>query len=234
MKSVYVLRTGIAGNPQPMMSEPRYRKATRNMVLANHSLEQALAGLDVSELVADCGFVLGSSHGELSSTAQFLKTLADSGMARPILFQNSLHNSTTGFVAMSWKITGPLLTVSRQQFTGEDALLTAQMLIGLGQCGACLVTGVEAAAPELSILTTHQGDGAATVLLADGDRARKLGLEPLAELLSIQCDEDVPGTELKSGYAADAIEQWIHSLASPSRETILSKSSGGQSVIQWR
>jgi hypothetical protein len=42
---------------------------------------------------------IGSLHGEVEPTLNFLKGLAQQNVSRPFLFQNSLHHSTIGFAS---------------------------------------------------------------------------------------------------------------------------------------
>ena len=105
---------------------PLWRKATRNMTMAAASIERALesSGLAVRGN-PEVGLVLGSSSGELETSAEFMSTLAKSAMARPLLFQNSLHNATTGFASIAFQLTGPSFTVSVGENTPEECLRMA-------------------------------------------------------------------------------------------------------------
>jgi hypothetical protein len=151
---------------------PDFRKATRNMAMAYASLEPLLAELD-SEIVRETGLVFGSSHGELETTKEFLKTLAATEVARPILFQNSLHNSTVGFLAMKVGITAPTVTLSNGMHTAEDVFEAARTLLDDGMLDTVFVTVADGVVPELrSVMEMNHhpsgmglGEGAATLLL---------------------------------------------------------------------
>lgn len=243
MSKVYILNAQIAGDPQSDLLQPRYRKATRAMVMANSSVEKTLADFPREIILQNCGFILGSCHGELEVTMNFLKTMSETGVARPILFQNSLHNSTTGFVSMSLKTDGPLLTVSNLHFTGEDALETAICLLKAQSCEFCLVTSVEAKVPELveglqetKLRSQYIGEGSGTVLLCNDTGLAKLNQKPLAELLTVQCirHDKKEFHETENYYESNAIERLAQSLQAHESELTLIKPDGSYSLIQWQ
>lgn len=125
---------------------PDWRKATRNMILATASMQRALERVPGLNVTGDdqVGFVLGSVAGELETTGDFLATWAKMRMARPVLFQNSLHNATTGFASIHFKLTGPSFTVSSDERTPSECVRMAQSLLQAGLCQVCLVTVIEA------------------------------------------------------------------------------------------
>ncbi len=151
---------------------PEFRKATRNMAMAYASLETLVAGMP-AEVLRATGLVFGSSHGELETTKEFLKTLAEQKVARPILFQNSLHNSTVGFLAMKLGITAPTVTLSNGMHTAEDVFEAARMLLLDGMLDTVFVTVADGVVPELrSVMEMNHGpsgmglgEGAATLLM---------------------------------------------------------------------
>ncbi len=240
--SVVIVSTGLCKNATPFLSQPQFRKATPNMILTLMSIQEALQGAMSAGLEQNfhsCGLVLGSSHGELSITLSFLKALIQDHIARPLLFQNSLHNSTGGFAAVQLRLTGPMLTVSNRYFTGEDAIDMGLLLLQERQCEFCLITGVDAAAPDLvpgvNVLPEGYGQGAGSVLLARqenvGDGFRKL------QNLRYERKPTRTASIIPNGfYDSNAIEIWIESLRSrPSQggELQLEKPDGSSAVIQW-
>jgi hypothetical protein len=141
-----VLGAGIFLNSElaAFQPPPAWRKATRNMVMATQSIERALAqsALQVAGDPA-IGFILGSTSGELETSADFISTWSKSRLARPLLFQNSLHNATTGFASIHFKMTGPSFTMSGLEATPEQCLSMAEMLLAEKSCTACIVTLIE-------------------------------------------------------------------------------------------
>lgn len=217
-------------------SRPEFRKATRNMIWVQTALEAAL-GTRREAIGENLGLVLGTSHGELAVTMDFLKALAATGMARPILFQNSLHNSTAGFAALNLQITGPMLTVSGGAFTGEDTLSSAMLFLQQGLCDHCLAVAVESRVPKLETDTSNvPGEGAGALLLANEAGLNRCGWTPVAEILSLSYHRDPcdSNPEAHAGfYPSHAIELLSKSL-NQSETLRLTKPDGAHSEITWR
>jgi|GEM_PF-6611173 len=156
---------------------PAWRKATRNMIMATASIERALAQAPgwIENAHEQTGLVLGSNSGELETSSEFLMTLARTKVARPLLFQNSLHNATTGFASIHYKLTGPTFSISSGQQMPKEALLMALTLLQEEVCGACLVTLVEGHKLLSGFIQQRVNEGAATVLLANADFALRMG-----------------------------------------------------------
>lgn len=218
------------------VERPEFRKATRNMIRVQTAIEAALAGR--RDLIgSSLGLVFGSSHGELDVTMNFLKTLDETGMARPILFQNSLHNSTAGFAAMNLCITGPMLTVSDLSFTGEDALNAGLLFLKNGLCDYCLVAAAESRVPQLETgQKTETGEGAAAVLLCNEEGWRRTGIDPIAELISVRChrERSVP-VPVGDYYESNAIELMSRSISNADISILKqAKPNGWWSEMKWR
>ncbi len=180
--SLKVLGSGIfmAEELSAFAMPPAWRKATRNMVMATGSIERALAqvpNLSVSGN-SDVGFVLGSSSGELETSADFLTTWSKSQMARPVLFQNSLHNATTGFSSIHFKLSGPSFTVSVLYRTPEECMQLARGLLFERTCRVCIVTLVESHKTLANwIGESDLSEGACTWIVSDEEACRDLGLK---------------------------------------------------------
>jgi Beta-ketoacyl synthase, N-terminal domain len=169
----------LSGYPIP----PTWRKATRNMILATASMERTLAPLALSaEVKSSMGLVLGSISGELETSADFLTTLSRQKIARPVLFQNSLHNATTGFASIHFRIQGPSFTISTGAKTPGESLALASSLIKEGFCGLCMVSLVEAHKVMADLIQESVGEGAVSVLLASKESALALGLKGVCDL----------------------------------------------------
>ena len=183
----------LAGYPVP----PAWRKATRNMIMATASIERALALVPEVKIDGRVALILGSSSGELEASADFLSTWAKLRMARPVLFQNSLHNASTGFASIQFKISGPSFTVSAKQRTPLECIELARILLAEKQAEVALVTLVEGhkvLSDQIGI--TSAREGACTLVMRAGGpgRAPPMELEfvPLAgsqPLFDIQASE---------------------------------------------
>lgn len=108
---------------------PEYRKATNNMTVATMACEQALELTKIQR--HQISFILSTRFGEVQDSLQFLKTYRESQTARPILFQNSLHNATLGFVSLRLNLQGPLLTTSSSTLSAKAELDLADGLLEL-------------------------------------------------------------------------------------------------------
>jgi hypothetical protein len=220
---------------------PAFRKASRNMMLAHLAVEEACLGFALPAEAT--GLVLGSSFGELALTQEFLTTFATAGIARPLLFQNSLHSATSGFLSIHRSITGPTLTVSQRFFTGEACLETASLLLEASDVSICLVVAVESWAPTLVEplkLNYPPGlelcEGAGALLLATDAGAAQLGARPLATLEEVETCQ-TPSVRLESGrfHDSDAIERLIASVRSGESVPLeLRKPDGSASRLLWR
>lgn len=100
--------------------EPAFRRATPNMLLSTFVCQELLR--KVAQVPTDqVSLLLGSLFGEVGASLDFLKTYHDTKVPRPILFQNSLHNSTVGFTTIQLGLTGPALTISTDHLTSQSA-----------------------------------------------------------------------------------------------------------------
>ena len=239
---LHILAAGISRGQDlsRFQRDPDFRKATLNMMMGYAALEPVIKKFPKLETAA---FVLGSSSGELQTTHSFLSSLANQGVARPLLFQNSLYNATLGFLALKLGATGPTVSVSNRHFTGESCLETASILIDSG-IPLCIAVAVETrvAAIETGLLQNYPGEmtldeGAVAVLLTDEKNARALGAETLAVVESIEYHKQ--GGEPVSGpyYDSNAIERMLEAIINSGdgeipKELKLSKPDGSFSRIR--
>ncbi|MGE4130720.1 MAG: beta-ketoacyl synthase chain length factor [Bdellovibrionales bacterium] len=160
-----------------------WRKATRNIKLAVLSMQGALAAWSESARAdrAELGLVVGTSSGELETSADFLLTLARSNVARPLLFQNSLHNATAGFASIEFGITGPAFTLSADQNTPGECITLAQQLLGDGYCQSVLITLVEVHQSMARFLDYQVKEAAATMILSTPEFANRHELKSLMD-----------------------------------------------------
>ena len=259
-KSVFVVAVGAAKKDEciDMDRDPSFRKATLPMMMAWRALEKAISVVtntsapadDKKAAMTDWGLVFGTSHGELDVTRDFLVTLATKGLARPILFQNSLHHSTLGFISLKLGISGPGITVSNHFFSGEDAISAAVDLIEGGHCDVAvtlavdtIVTGLEAALGQYYPGGKIKGEGAGCLILANDSGLKRLGVKPLAGIGSIDINHQssLPTSqseylEVQSDYDADAVEKIALYLqeAKDKKTLSLRKPDGTSATIRWQ
>jgi len=227
---------------------PDFRKATRNMAMAYASLENLIRDFP-NDVFREAGLVFGSSHGELETTKEFLKTLAEAKVARPILFQNSLHNSTVGFLAMKLGITAPTVTLSNGMYTAEDVFEAAWTLLVDGMLDSAFVTVADGVVPELRCVMemNHRptgmglGEGAATLLLTTKPEIfsspwiarftegfRDIRAQPAPNARCVSVADSVPD------YDTNTLERLARTIGEGvSGTTFFAKRDGGFSEIAW-
>ncbi|MHB8811106.1 MAG: beta-ketoacyl synthase N-terminal-like domain-containing protein [Desulfobulbaceae bacterium] len=95
---------------------------------------------------------MGTGWGALSETHDFLNRLTDSGeqFPSPTDFVGSVHNGAAGQVAILLGATGANVTVSGGDYSFEQALLTAELLLKEGE--RALVLGADEGHPVFSPL----------------------------------------------------------------------------------
>lgn len=238
---IYLMRTGLANAAETdrLHALPEFRKATRNMTMAYSSVMNLIGDLPTAWL-AHCGLVFGTSHGELEATKEFLKILAVTKVARPTLFQNSLHNSTTGFIGMKLGLAGPAVTVSNGTRTAEESFDLARVLLVDGMINHCILTVADGIVPELkevmAIRDEGTGEGAASLLLTT--KPEDFSSRPLARFPNaFKTASDTARFPLGgncSRYDTSAIEQLIIALnVSGSSGLSLLKRDGRYSELEW-
>lgn len=114
---------------QEIPFDPKFRKATELMRLVAFGLNEMseqLESLDVS--ISDTDLYFCSLHGEVDPTYNFLKGIAERDWARPFLFQNSLHHSTTGFVSQQYGVLGPSYSICAVENAQKEILQVGKLL----------------------------------------------------------------------------------------------------------
>lgn len=89
------------------------------------------------------GVVVGSALGDVSESAQHLERVFVKGpaAASPMAFPNLVLNAPASYVSMELGITGPNLTVSEAESTGEHALVLGCDLLRAGRADLVLAGG---------------------------------------------------------------------------------------------
>lgn len=171
---------------------PAWRKATRNMILSVRSMDMALlkAPMALERGRSSVGLVVGTNSGEIETSADFMTTLVRTGMARPLLFQNSLHNATTGFAAIHFGLTGPAFTISDGVRTPTEALNLASMMIQEDVCKVMVVTLVEVHKLVADNIGQTIPEGACTLVLSSRAYASELN----APFVPLEAEVSAPYT----------------------------------------
>lgn len=230
---------------------PAFRKATANMKMATVALDTALEKLNLnSEIIREhLALFLGTGHGEFNTTLEFLKNWAEHRHARPFVFQNSLHNSTTGFLGLHASLQAPSCTLSHHFFSGEDALDMAQQFLVGGVCELAAVIGVDTRTVEhLPMMSdagfphAEWGQGAGAIVLASLEFCKKQELTPMGYLQSVVSSPNLDkpthdvaqGFPLNTFYDSHAVEELARRVETGDHATLLlKKPNGGESRITW-
>jgi hypothetical protein len=171
----------------PLQTKAAFRKASKKMMLAYASIANTMAHQELpNEILRNSALVLNSGFGEIEATGGFLKAFAESGVARPLLFQNSLHNSTTGFLAIQFGIQGPVFTVNHRTQGGAEATEIASTLLEENLCEFCFVVTTETVPPEFVGETGIGHEGAAALILTTANACSKYSLHPFGGQLEAQ------------------------------------------------
>lgn len=228
-----ILATGIAtpADVPALRDDPLFRKATVPMILAHQALTRAVAGLtdEARALLPEAALIIGINYAELAVTREFLTTLAVRGMARPFLFQSSLHNAALGFLSTHWGCLGPGFTTTTHYFAGEDALALAQDLLQASACPLALVIGVEAADDLMAPVCTTTGSGAGAAIMGPVTSTTRWQLGPIA---CHRAPHAVAAQTMSSFYGADAVEHLHQAVANGHVGALsLPKPDGAKSVL---
>lgn len=135
------------------LNDDKNRKKSHNMLLASRTVVDILfqmknlPGLSENEL----DLIFCSGEGEIEQTFEFYKNLAQN-RARPILFQNSLHNSTLGSLSLEVPNIASGITVSNGDLSFESALDVA---LSSQSANPILIVGVDAYNKEINLLRTE-------------------------------------------------------------------------------
>lgn len=217
--SVYAAAKASAEKAQLLQKENRaLRKASFEMCMAFECLEKI--STEIKELqnkfgAANVTFICGTSHGSLYATKDFLTGLAKTNRARPFLFQNSLHNSITGFLCQQFNLKGPSFTISTGDSTGENCLDLAQDLITSGFTKTCVVLSVDGLVKGFndilqSYVKTHSLTEGAGALIVSSEEA--LNSVPLSR---ISIEEQTAPTDVQPAdfyYDSNCIEHIVNAL----------------------
>jgi 3-oxoacyl-(acyl-carrier-protein) synthase len=252
MRKVLIISTGVveADRLSALDQSPNCRTPTLNMKMVHLAVQQALEPLASMKdaFKEDMAVFMGTSHGEFNSTLDFLKSWAQQKLARPFVFQNSLHNSTTGFVGLSEGYKAPLVTSSHHYFSGEDALDLASQFIKTNETDVAMVIGVDVRAGDYlphmkgaGFPTAEWGQGSGCVILASDGYAKKNNLPVLGELENIEIKPELgrpvyveePDFDLHEFYDSHAVEVLAKAVRSGNRQIEMPKPNGGIGRITW-
>lgn len=167
------------------------RRTSRVSRLTLAATRLALADARLDDVEA-AGFVLGTEHGDLSSTIEFADGYLRSGPPglSPLLFPSTVMNTMASATTIAVGTRGPALTLNVRTVGGELAVARAAHTIASGRLDVALAGGadvrnetVEATLAELGAGGEDRGDGATIVVLEALEHARARGASPAGAIL---------------------------------------------------
>jgi 3-oxoacyl-[acyl-carrier-protein] synthase II len=186
----------------------RMDRLSRMMVAAG-AMALADAGLAPGRDVAPerVGLALGTSLGNISETVDFLARIKDRGpgLASPLVFPNLVLNAPASYASIELQVTGPSISVSQGDVSGELAVATGYDLVASGIADVVLAGGGEELAPITAAVYRDiglacrdprawrgpfdaapggaaPGEGAAILVLEEARHARARGRAGYAEM----------------------------------------------------
>ncbi len=153
--------------------DPKLRKATTMMKMVVEGLK-SLSHSVPGPLVPPHSVptFLGSMHGEIEPTLNYLKGLAQMDRPRPFLFQNSLHHSTTGFASQQFQWIGPSYSLCCIRDPQPEILRAGLLQVKDGE--PLLLIHAESFPAELAAISNYSSDDVCEILFVDADAAKVL------------------------------------------------------------
>jgi len=171
---------------------------------------QALSDSALDEQKPDAVF-MGTSWGALSETHDFLTRLMDSKeqFPSPTDFVGSVHNGPASQVAIMFGATGPNITTSGGDYSFEQALFAADLMLG-DSAGPGLILGVDEGHDIFSPLLDPSIQPG--ISLADGGS----GLCVSRKTKEAKCSISIPFYQNSKGE--DVVAALVHSLGCTSKD----------------
>lgn len=191
---------------------PHLRRADRLSLSVAASARAALMDAGVSVPLTEperVALVVGSALGNISDSLNYLRRLFTKGpsLASPLAFPNLVMNAPASYAAMDLACTGPNLTVSHGELSGEVAFATGCDLLRAGRADVVVAGATDEAAQAVVLgysryraLSSQRGgpewcspydvnrngvvlgEGTAMLVLEPAGRARARGARAYAEV----------------------------------------------------
>ena len=157
----------------PVEFDPSLRKATHLMKLVHQGLKPLFENNEEPILSRPLQVFFASVHGEIEPTSDFLKSYARKKWARPFLFQNSLHHSTTGFASQQFGLLGPCFSICAISNAQKEILQTGLMQIRMDPRATLLING-ESFPEELAKVSKYAEIQSCEVVYIDERTAHRI------------------------------------------------------------
>jgi hypothetical protein len=148
-----------------ILEQEENRKKTPNMILAEDTLSKLITkAQEIShDLTHQFDLYLCTGEGELSKTIEFYQGWVSQNRARPIIFQNSLHNSTLGALSLTFPGVSAGFTISNGETSCEMAI---DMALSMTSKNPIIIIGLDVYIEEIKKI--KQGHYDTAVELASG------------------------------------------------------------------
>jgi 3-oxoacyl-(acyl-carrier-protein) synthase len=150
-------------DPRSWVSGASLRRMDRlsRMVVSAGAMALADAGLAPARHPAPerVGLAVGTSIGNVSETIDFLARIKERGPGRasPFVFPNLVLNAPASYASIELQATGPNLTVSQGDVSGELAIAAGYDLIASGAADVVLAGGGDEIAPIIGSVSRDLG-----------------------------------------------------------------------------
>lgn len=182
------------------------------MLAAKQAVEQS--GLDFrGKLGLDCGVVLGTAGGGVTTWDENYRTVYEEGKNRvhPFVVPKLMNNAAASHVSMEWSLRGPSFTVATACASSNHAMGLAFQMVRSGAARAMITGGSEAmlcfggikAWEGLRVMSKDacrpfsanrngmvQGEGAGVFVFEEWEHAKARGAEILAEVAGFSMTSD--------------------------------------------
>lgn len=188
------------------------------------------------------GLYIATSYGEMMANYGFYKNLGQNH-ARPILFQNSLHNSTLGFLAQQYKLKAMGRTIVQGEHSAEygiqaciDDLLLEKLDLAILFCHEFLPGELDETLLTFYPEGTQLKNGACCCVFATDEFVNRHRLISLAKIKDIQIFHSSPLEDESSHqnfYDSNVLELFTQSLDAfnQTKKLSLSRPGGGHVVF---
>lgn len=195
----------MSGMKNSILTRQMDRYASLSVLSALQAFKDA--GVDSeSGLLEEAGSVVGSGYGCLAANTKFFRAIAEQGnnAAKPVLFQKTVSNTASGFIAILGGAKGFNTTLNNGDISGLEALRYGGYLLQSGKADFLYAGGVDSICPLVLDLFAARGtlaqtsasapfsasstgaritEGAAGVVLETIEHAQKRGKAIYGEIL---------------------------------------------------
>jgi hypothetical protein len=127
------------------------RKKSLNTLLAEATIRELFEKVKKinSDLINEFDIFFCTGEGELTKTIEFYQAWTEQNRARPIIFQNSLHNSTLGALSLTFPGVAQGFTISSGDTSAEMGIDAA---LAMSSKNPIIILGLDIYLPEIKLI----------------------------------------------------------------------------------